>query len=144
MGTGNRSGNVQPNPIEISDQNSKGLVLTLEVEESTYNAGDNLHGKVALQGDNVAAADIRSIQILLTATEYATASGQTRTNTIEEHAHNIAQWEYNKSLPFEIRIPQTAPKSYVGRYSELYWTIKAKVDLPMGFDTNASSRIEIL
>ena len=144
MGAGIRSGNVSPNPIVISDQNSKGLEIMLEVEESTYNAGDNLHGKVALQGDNDAAADIRSIQILLTATEYATASGQTKTNTMEEHIHNITQWESSKSLPFEIRIPQTAPKSYVGRYSELYWTIKAKVDIPMGFDLNASSRIEIL
>jgi Arrestin (or S-antigen), N-terminal domain/SpoOM protein len=142
MGTGNRSGNVPPNPIVISDQNSKGLAITLEVEESTYNAGDNLHGMVTLQSDNDA-SNIRSIQILLTATEYATASGQTKTNIIDERAHNIAQWEYNKSLPFEIRIPQTAPKSYVGRYSELYWTIKAKVDMPMGFDLNASSRIEI-
>ena len=143
MGAGIRSGNVPLNPIVISDQNSKGLVITLEVKESTYNAGDNLHGMVTLQSDNDA-ANIRSIQILLTATEYATASGQTKTNIMDDLAHNIAQWEYNKSLPFEIRIPQTAPKSYVGRYSELYWTIKAKVDMPMGFDLNASSRIEIL
>lgn len=142
MGTGTRPGNVSPNPIVISDQSSKGLVITLEVEESTYNAGDSLHGMVTLQSDDDA-ANIRSMQILLTATEYATASGQTKTNTIEEHARNITQWEYNKSLPFEIRIPQTAPKSYVGRYSELYWTIKAKVDIPTGFDLNASSRIEI-
>ena len=143
-GKGDHSGNVTPNPIVISDQNSKGLVIALEVEESTYNAGDNLHGMVTLQSDNDDAANIRGIQILITATEYATASGQTKTNTVDERTHIIAQWEYNKPLPFEMRIPQSAPKSYVGRYSELYWTIKAKVDMPMGFDLNASSRIEIL
>ncbi len=90
------------------------MEIMLEVEESTYNAGDNLNGKVTLQSDNDS-ANIRSIQILLTATEYPTASGQTKTNTMDEHVHNITAWEYNKSLPFEIRIPQTAPKSYVGR-----------------------------
>ncbi len=79
----------------------------LEVAESEYNAGDNLNDKVILQSDNDG-ANIRSMQILLTATEYATASGQNKTNTVDEHAHNITQLEYNKSLPFEIRIPQNS------------------------------------
>ncbi len=47
-------------------------------------------------------------------------------------------------LPFEIYVLKIVPKGYVGRQSELYWEIKAKVDIQMGFDINASSRIEIV
>lgn len=35
-------------------------------------------------------------------------------------------------------------RSYRGRYSEIVWEIKAKVDLPLSQDLNAEAIIEII
>lgn len=142
VGTGTEFTNVSSsNPMLISDRNSKGFEVKLEVEKSIYKIGDKINGRVILQNYD---EKIRGIEVILTATERATASGRTELSIIEEYNHKLNYDKENESLPFEIHIPQRVPKSYRGRYSELYWTIKAKVDIPMSSDLNALSKIEIV
>ena len=56
-----------------------------------------------------------------------------------ENKYKITDWKEKQNCPFEIDIPQIVTKSYRGRYSEIIWEIKAKVDLPLSQDLNAVS-----
>jgi hypothetical protein len=37
----------------------------------------------------------------------------------------------NHSIPLELNVPQKAPKNYKGKYSEVTWEIKSKVEIPL-------------
>jgi hypothetical protein len=73
MGKGIKFEGVSSNPIVISDRNSKGLDVKLEFEKSVYKVGDSINGIVVLQNGD---ASVRGLEVILTATEYATASGK--------------------------------------------------------------------
>jgi hypothetical protein len=42
-----------------------------------------------------------------------------------------------------VGIPEDVIKSYRGKYSEIIWEVKAKVDLPLSQDLNAEAMIEV-
>ena len=53
-------------------------------------------------------------------------------------------WKENPSIPFELNVPQKAAKSYKGKYSEVIWEIKSKVDIPLKNHLNAVAIIVII
>jgi hypothetical protein len=117
--------------------------LKLDLDKSVYNAGDLIKGTINASRLNPN-IDIRGIEIILISTEKATASNRIVATTIYEEKYKITNWKEKQSCPFEINIPENVIKSYRGRYSEITWEIKAKVDLPLSQDLNAVALIEII
>ena len=129
-------------PISVSSSNRNSLVLKLDLDKSVYNAGDIIRGTINISKLNPD-IDIRGIEIRLTATEKATASNRIVTTKMFEDKCKITNWKEKQNCPFEIDIPQIVTRSCRGRYSEIVWEIKAKVDLPLSQDLNAEAIIEI-
>lgn len=46
-------------------------------------------------------------------------------------------------MPFELEIPQGVNQSYIGKYSEYFWGLEAKVNIAWSSDINARTIIEI-
>jgi hypothetical protein len=93
------------------------------------------------------------MKVTLNGIEHAFAQGLQRTSTIEKYDKNI-QLDQNESLgdndnndttlPFEFEIPQGVNQSYVGKYSEYFWGLEAKVNIAWSSDINARTVIEIV
>ena len=124
-------------PIEIL------LDLKLDLDKSVYNAGDIIIGTINISKLNFD-IDIRGIEIILTATEKATASNRIVTTKMFEDKCKITNWKEKQNCPFEIYIPEIVTRSYRGRYSDIIWKIKAKIDLPLSQDLNTVTMIEII
>ena len=130
-------------PISVSTFKTNDLVLKLDLDKSVYNAGDKIRGTINISKLNPD-IDIRGIETILIATEKATASSRIVASTMYENKYKITDWTEKQDCPFEIDIPGDVIKSYRGRYSEIIWEIKAKVDLPLSQDLNAVALIEII
>ena len=94
---------------------------------------------------------IRGMKITLSGIENAFAQGVQRVNTIEKYEKNIELNgnEYggnnvNNTIPFEFEIPQRVNQSYIGKYSEYFWGLEAKVNIAWSSDINARTLIEIV
>lgn len=94
---------------------------------------------------------IRGMKITLSGIEDAFAQGVQRVNTIEKYEKNIELNgnEYggnndNNTIPFEFDIPQRVNQSYIGKYSEYFWGLEAKVNIAWSSDINARTLIEIV
>ena len=119
--------------------------------KNVYKAGDIIEGTIFIGKPKPnsttipqkTTTTIRSIKIKLIATEYATASKRDETSVIQSYDNEITNWKENEETPFEIKIPEEVDKSYRSKLSELYWEIKATVDIPLEKDLDAISRIEI-
>jgi hypothetical protein len=59
---------------------------------------------------------------------------------IYKEYYKIMNWKENPSIPFELNVPQKAAKIYKGKYSEVIWEIKSKVDIPLKNDLNTVAR----
>jgi hypothetical protein len=55
------------------------------------------------------------------------------TTTVKRYNENI-EWNKGENVPFEIRIPEDAKRSFIGKYSGLRWKIRAKFDIPWKYD----------
>jgi len=130
-------------PISVSTFKTNDLVIKLDLDKSVYNAGDKIRGTINISKLNPD-IDIRGIETILIATEKATASSRIVASTMYENKYKITDWTEKQDCPFEIDIPGDVIKSYRGRYSEIIWEIKAKVDLPLSQDLNAVALIEII
>jgi hypothetical protein len=95
---------------------------------------------------------IRGMKITLMGIENAFAQGLQRTNTIEKYEENIALNRYptdqsaekkDISIPFEFQIPGVINHSYVGKYSEYFWGLEAKVNIAWSSDITARTIIDI-
>lgn len=94
---------------------------------------------------------LRGMKITLSGIEDAFAQGVQRVNTIEKYEKNIELNgnEYggnndNNTIPFEFDIPQRVNQSYIGKYSEYFWGLEAKVNIAWSSDINARTLIEIV
>jgi len=130
-------------PILVSTSNRNGLELKLELDKNVYNIGDTIRGTISVNRLNPD-IDIRALEIMLTSTEKATASNRIVATTMYENRHKITDWKEKQNCPFEINIPQDIIKSYRGRYSEIIWEVKAKIDRPLSQDLNAVAMIEVI
>jgi hypothetical protein len=130
-------------PISVSTFKTNDLVLKLDLDKSVYNAGDKIRGTINISKLNPD-IDIRRIETILIATEKATASSRIIASTMYENKYKITDWKEKQDCPFEINIPEDVVKSYRGKYSEIIWEIKAKIDLPLSQDLNAVVLFEVI
>jgi len=130
-------------PVSVSTYKVNGLELKLDLYKSVYNVGDTIGGKINISKSNPD-IDIRAIEIILIATEKATASNRIVATSMYENKYKITDWKEKQDCPFEINIPEDVVKSYRGKYSEIIWEIKAIIDLPLSQDLNAEAMIEVI
>jgi hypothetical protein len=135
--------NISSRPTSVSTFKANDLELKLDLDKSVYNVGDTIRGTIDVKKLNPD-IDIRGTEILLISLEKAIASNRTVETKIYENKYKITDWKEKQNCPFEIDIPQIVTRSYRGRYSEIVWEIKAKVDLPLSQDLNAEAIIEII
>jgi len=104
-------------PVSVSTYKVNGLELKLDLYKSVYNVGDTIGGKINISKSNPD-IDIRAIEIILIATEKATASNRIVATSMYENKYKITDWKEKQDCPFEINIPEDVVKSYRGKYSD--------------------------
>jgi hypothetical protein len=126
-----------------------------ENNNTTYSPGHTVKGQVIIlllpPNEEEKKKKIRGMKITLCGIEDAFAQGVQRVNTIEKYEKNIELNgnEYggnnvNNTIPFEFEIPQRVNQSYMGKYSEYFWGLEAKVNIAWSSDINARTLIEIV
>jgi hypothetical protein len=122
---------------------------------TSYSPGHTVKGDVILRLPPEEKEEIRNkirgMKITLSGIEHAFAQGLQRVNTIEKYDKNIelnenqigGKNEYN-AIPFEFEIPRDVNQSYIGKYSEYFWGLEAKVNIVWSSDIIAKTIIEIV
>jgi Arrestin (or S-antigen), N-terminal domain len=94
---------------------------------------------------------IRGMKITLSGIEHAFAQGLQRVSTIEKYdkdieidGNQIGGQNGINPIPFELVIPQGVNQSYIGKYSEYFWGLEAKVNIAWSSDLIAKTIIEIV
>ena len=75
-------------PVSVSTYKVNGLELKLDLYKSVYNVGDTIRGKINISKSNPD-IDIRAIEIILIATEKATASNRIVATSMYENKYKI-------------------------------------------------------
>jgi hypothetical protein len=112
--------------------------------------GETIDGKLVLR--NLKNNEVRNIQLSLKGIEYATAYANTvgfkQETVIREYKHDIeptSKLENDQNnVPFTIHISPEAKRNYVGKYSEFYWVLEAKLDITRSRDITIERRIQIV
>jgi hypothetical protein len=92
---------------------------------------------------------IRKIEIILGAIEFAQAKGKKKRTEIHPKYKEKIEWNEGSDnsgvvAPFEMHIPKEIKRSYIGKYSEYYCLIEAKVDIPWSDDLYDRSIVQIV
>jgi hypothetical protein len=138
-------------------ENSEAKINLSEHEDNntTYSPGNTIKGEVILvsppnQEEAKKRKNIRGMKITLSGIEHAFAQGLQRVNTFERYEKNMelngndnTEKNYN-TIPFEFQIPEGINQSYIGKYSEYFWGLEAKVNIAWSSDINARTIIEIV
>jgi Arrestin (or S-antigen), N-terminal domain len=121
---------------------------------TSYSPGHTIKGNIILQlppEEEEIRNKIRGMKITLSGIEHASAQGLQRVSTIEKHDKNIELNENqiggkneNNAIPFEFEIPQGVNQGYIGKYSEYFWGLEAKVNIAWSSDIIAKTIIEIV
>jgi hypothetical protein len=127
-----------------------------------YSRGDIIRGNVLLllppneveeeEEEEEKRKKIRGTKITLSGIENAFAQGFERVSTIEKYEKNIelnrdenvGNNNLNNTIPFELEISQGVNQSYIGKYSEYFWGLEAKVNIAWSSDINARTIIDIV
>lgn len=121
-------------------------------ENEVYFPGQILRGKVVVPSlqnpeEEETKKNIRGLRITLTGIEHANAGGLQRVTTIEKHEKDVdiisSNGENDINFPFEFQIPNQVRQSYIGKYSEYFWGLEAKVNIAWSSDITARKIIEI-
>lgn len=131
--------------IELLDQGNNNNEIMV------FSPGQTLRGKlIALPLQNLEEEkkkEVRGIKITLSGIEHAFAQGFQRVSTIEKYENKIevsGSEKNDQGILFEFRIPNGINQSYIGRYSEYYWGIEAKINIAWSSDIIARTIIEIV
>ena len=95
---------------------------------------------------------VKAMKITLSGIEHAFAQGLQRVSTIEKYEKNVkldgnedvGKIDNSNAIPFKFEIPQGVNQSYIGRYSEYFWGLEAKLNIAWSSDINARTIIEIV
>ena len=95
---------------------------------------------------------LRGMKITLSGMEHAFAQGLQRVSTIEKYEKKIdldrnqirGKNGNNNLISFEFDIPQSVNQSYIGKYSEYFWGLEAKVNIAWSSDLIAKTLVEIV
>jgi hypothetical protein len=121
----------------------------------SYSPGHAVKGDVVIRPLHIDEEEIpnkvRGLKITLSGIEHAFAQGLQRLSTIEKYDKNIelngneiGGKNDNNAIPFELVIPQGVSQSYIGKYSEYFWGLEAKVNIAWSSDLIAKTIIEIV
>jgi Arrestin (or S-antigen), N-terminal domain len=118
--------------------------------KSKFFQGEAIDGKLVLK--NLKIKDIRKIQLSLKGIEYATAYANTvgfkQETVISEYRQNIepiSKLDNSlESIPFTIQTSSEAKRNYVGKHSEYYWVLGAKLDVTRARDITIERKIQIV
>lgn len=138
-------------------ESSEGKIDLMDDNNTSYSPGQRVRGKVILlprpNEEEEKRKKTRGMKVTLNGIEHAFAQGLQRVSTVEKYEKNI-QLDQNESLanndnnntiiPFELEIPQGVNQSYVGKYSEYFWGLEAKVNIAWSSDINVRTIIEIV
>ncbi|HEX2169910.1 MAG TPA: hypothetical protein VHF65_06400 [Nitrososphaera sp.] len=134
---------------------SKIALISQSNNTTSYSPGHTIKGNVILrlrpEEEEEIRNKIRGMKITLSGIEHAFAQGLQRVSTIEKHDKNIESNENhiggkneNNAIPFEFEIPRDVNQSYIGKYSEYFWGLEAKVNIAWSSDIIAKTIIEIV
>ena len=121
----------------------------------SYSPGHTIKGDVELRllqyEEEEIRNKVRGLKITLSGIEHAYAQGLQRVSIIEKYDKNIeldrnqiGGKDDNNAIPFEFVIPQGVNQSYIGKYSEYFWGLEAKVNVAWSSDLIAKTIIEIV
>jgi len=120
-------------------------------DSTVFSPGQTLRGKVvALPLQNLEEEkkkNVREMKITLSGIEHAFAQGFQRVSTIEKYENKIeinGNGEDDADIPFEFQIPNDINQNYIGRYSEYFWGLEAKINIAWSSDIIARTIIEIV
>ena len=132
-------------------------LLSRENNNSAYSPGHTVKGEVILLIPPIQEEEnknnnkkIRGMKITLSGIEHAFAQGLQRVNTIEKYEKNIELKgnengrDNGNTIQFEFHIPEDVNQSYIGKYSEYFWGLEAKVNIAWSSDINARTIIEVV
>jgi hypothetical protein len=124
---------------------------------SSYSSGNTIRGDLILrlshnkEEEKEIRNKIRGMKITLNGIEQAFAQGLQRVSTIEKYdkdieidGNQIGGQNGINAIPFELVIPQGVNQSYIGKYSEYFWGLEAKVNIAWSSDLIAKTIIEIV
>jgi hypothetical protein len=119
---------------------------------TVFSSGQTLRGNVialSLQnlGEENKKKSVRGMKITLSGIEHAFAQGFQRVSTTEKYENMIeisGSEENDQGIPFEFQIPNGINQSYMGRYSEYFWGLEAKINIAWSSDIIARTIIEII
>ncbi len=101
--------------------------------QNIFSPGETIRGKITIESSKKV-PKIRKIQTILAAIEFAQA--QRKKKRIEIYPKYEQRIEWNEAgdnssvVRFEVHIPKEISRSYLGKYSEYYWLLEAKVNKP--------------
>ena len=139
-------------------ESSEAKIDLIDHNNTSYSPGQTIQGKVILlphpdeEEEKEKRKKIRGMKLILNGIEHAFAQGLQRVSTIEKHEknfeldrnENLGNNDNNTAIPFKLEIPQGVNQSYVGKYSEYFWGLEAKVNIAWSSDINARTIIEIV
>jgi hypothetical protein len=118
---------------------------------TVFSPGQILRGKVMAlpfqNSDKENKKNVKGMNVTLSGMEHAFAQGFQRVNTIEKYENKIEineNKENDDGIPFEFQIPNGINQSYIGRYSEYFWGLEAKINIAWSSDIIARTLIEIV
>jgi Arrestin (or S-antigen), N-terminal domain len=143
--------------VILEDKNNKnGICLKLELERNNISPGQTLKGKLTVENTQDK-KKIKHAEVVLTGSEYVIGLTEEKfgvfirrkltremTTRIDKHKANLELKEGDSSMDFEIHIPKGAKRSYIGRFSEYFWEIDAKLDIPWAKDFHLKHIIDIV
>jgi hypothetical protein len=139
---------------EIIEQRKSPIRLELEGEDenNTFSPGEIIRGKIIIE-DSKISSKIRKAELILGAIEFVQAQGLSKRTEIRPKYKEKIEWNKagdNSSgsssavVSFKMQIPKDIRRSYIGEYSEYYWLLEAKVDIPRADDLSARTIIQIV
>jgi hypothetical protein len=137
---------------EVIEKRESPIKLELEEKEddddndnNTFSPGETIRGKIIIE--NSKTLNIRKIEVILGAIEFVQAQGVKKRTEIHPKYKEKIEWSQagdSSTVPFEIHIPKEIRRSYLGEYSEYYWLLEAKVDIPWSDDLYDRAIIQII
>jgi hypothetical protein len=104
--------------------------------QNIFSPGENIPGKITIESSKKL-PKIRKIQTILAAIEFAQAQRKKKRTEIYPIYEHMIKWNEGNSssvVTFEVHIPKEIRRSYLGKYSEYYCLLEAKVDIPCSDD----------
>ena len=133
---------------ELNEKTNSGIRLELEGEgnKNTFSPGDIIRGKITIE-DSKISPKIRKVELILGAIEFVQAQGKKERTEIYPNYKEKIEWnkgDNSSIIPFETHIPKEIRRSYLGKYSEYYCLLEAKVDIPWSDDLYDRAIIQII